>query len=57
MKWKKFAIDLYFRLYGKRCVNCSHPVEFKDAVIEEKYDSLFLLHKKCVKKEKHGRKK
>jgi hypothetical protein len=52
MKWKEFAIQLYFRIHGRRCVLCSKIVELKDAYIELKDNEHYLMHKRCKIQEK-----
>lgn len=51
MNWKELAIQLYMRLYGKRCVLCSKPVEVKDAHIEIRDNEQYLMHEACKEKE------
>lgn len=63
MKWKKLALTLYMRMYGRRCVICSKIVEEKDAHIEAlKCRSMYqisgkdvdycLMHEACRTQEK-----
>lgn len=52
--WKDLAITFYFKLNGRRCVECSRPVSKEDAHIEARVDEHFnelyygLFHKACA---------
>jgi hypothetical protein len=48
--WRSLAFELYVRLYGKRCVKCSDPIELKDAVIYRDGELFALVHKRCKKR-------
>lgn len=52
MKWKKMALTLYFRLYGRRCALCPKLVEVEDAHIEIRDKEYYLMHKTCKAQEK-----
>lgn len=55
MKWKKMALVLYRKLYGRRCVLCSKIVEnTADMHIEIRYDEYHLMHMLCKIQEAEG---
>jgi hypothetical protein len=54
MKWKKLALEMYFKLYSRRCVLCSNRVETVDAHIEIRDKEYFLMHKLCKTQEEEG---
>ena len=45
--WKKLALEFYFKLYGRRCIICSKPVEVKVAHLEHRENEYYLMHQKC----------
>jgi hypothetical protein len=52
VNWREMALQMYAKLYGKRCVQCSSIVNVPtDGVLFEKYNDYMLMHKKCVKKD------
>ena len=50
--WKQFALQLYVRLYGRRCVICSKSVYVKEAHLEVRDKEYYLMHKQCWTQEK-----
>ena len=55
MKWKKMALILYRKLYGRRCVLCSKIVEdTTDMYIELRDNEYHLMHEKCRIQEEAG---
>jgi len=55
MKWKKMALILYRKLYGRRCVLCSKIVEGTDDMhIELRDDEYYLMHAVCKTQEETG---
>lgn len=55
MKWKKMALMLYRKLYGRRCVLCSKIVENTiDMHIEIREDEYHLMHVHCKAQEETG---
>ena len=47
MEWKGIALRMYFKLYGRRCVICSKPVNPEDAHLELRDTELHLMHEQC----------
>jgi hypothetical protein len=45
--WKKLALEFYFKLYGRRCIICSKPVDVKEAHLEVRDKEYYLMHKAC----------
>lgn len=47
--WRATALELYFRLSGRRCLRCSKPVETKDAELYRMLPGgdLLLVHRRC----------
>ena len=55
MKWKKMALSLYRKLYGRRCVLCSKIVEdTTDMHIEIRDEDYHLMHASCKTQEEEG---
>jgi hypothetical protein len=50
--WRLFALELYVRLHGRRCVLCSKPVVIKEAHIEIRDKEYYLMHSACKAQEK-----
>lgn len=46
--YRWMAIELYFKLHGKRCIFCSRSVELRDADLVEQESQYYLMHATCV---------
>jgi hypothetical protein len=49
--WKKLALEFYFKLYGRRCIICSKPVDVKESHLEVRDNEYYLMHKACATQE------
>ena len=48
LHWRKLAIEMYFRTYGRRCVRCSKLVKEPDAALYYMATGeLLLVHQRC----------
>lgn len=50
--WRQAALELYFRLYGRRCCKCHHPIVDLKHVRLYRYhyeynDEYMLTHTRC----------
>jgi hypothetical protein len=47
--WRNLAWMLYRKMYGRRCVECSKPVEPEEAAMftMEGLDEIILIHERC----------
>jgi len=50
MNWKELALQLYFQLFGRRCVVCSLPVAVEEVHIETRDKECYLMHLGCKEK-------
>jgi len=48
--WRTVAWTLYRKMYGRRCVACSKPVELEEAALfmMEGLDEIILTHEVCA---------
>lgn len=42
--WRALAVDLYFKLHGRRCIACSKPVQSDNAKIVTRDGVHYLFH-------------